>query len=75
MEMLFSDPSSPEGTTKQLSRKPHHHEQDGEFLKTKKIILLLLSITNLMSNCYQETMPHFFKNIHPHGMVSAAQHR
>lgn len=35
--MLLSDPSSPEGTTKQLSRKPHRHEQDGEFLKTKKI--------------------------------------
>lgn len=36
MEMLLSDPSSPECTTKQLSLKPHHHELDGEFLKTKK---------------------------------------
>lgn len=36
MEMLLSDPNSPESTTEQLNGKPHHHEQDGEFLKTKK---------------------------------------
>lgn len=64
-EMLLSDPSSPECTTKQLSLKPHHHELHGEFLKTnkKKFIFFCykgLSITNSMSNRYQETMPHFF---------------
>lgn len=78
MEMLLSDPSSPEGTTKQLSRKPHHHEQDGEVLKTKKFLLLLLQRAH-HNQLDEQLLPGnnatFFENIRPHGMVSAAQHR
>lgn len=80
MEMLLSDPSSPESTTEQLNRKPHHHEQDGEFLKTKKNLFFFChKELNIHNQLNEQSLPGnnamFFENIHPHGMVFAAQRR